>query len=70
LSSRCASSQAGLSILTGDDAEGVGRWLREHGITAALVRPDRYVLGTARNDAELDRLITAITPPTYVPSAA
>lgn len=70
LSMRLAVSQVGLEILTGDDAEGVGQWLREHGIIAALIRPDRYVRGTARNDAELNRLIAAITPPTHVPSAA
>jgi 3-(3-hydroxy-phenyl)propionate hydroxylase len=58
-----ALSQPGIKILTSDDAEGIGPWLLEHGITAALVRPDRYIRGTARNDAELDRLITAITPP-------
>jgi 3-(3-hydroxy-phenyl)propionate hydroxylase len=63
-------AQDGIKILTSDDAEGVGRWLREHGIAAALVRPDRYVRGTARNHAELDRLIAAIIPPTHVPSAA
>jgi 3-(3-hydroxy-phenyl)propionate hydroxylase len=70
LSSNPALSQAGIKILTSDDAEDIGPWLREHGITAALVRPDRYVRGTARNDAELDRLIAAISPPTQVPSAA
>ncbi|MGX4804178.1 bifunctional 3-(3-hydroxy-phenyl)propionate/3-hydroxycinnamic acid hydroxylase MhpA [Bradyrhizobium guangdongense] len=63
-------SQAGINILTSDDAEGVGSWLHEHGLIAALVRPDRYIRATARNDAELDRLIAAITPPTQVPSAA
>jgi len=68
--SRLVLSQAGVKILTSDDAEGVGDWLREHGLTAALVRPDRYIRGTARNDAELDRLVAAITPPTNVPSAA
>ncbi|MBR0974940.1 bifunctional 3-(3-hydroxy-phenyl)propionate/3-hydroxycinnamic acid hydroxylase [Bradyrhizobium japonicum] len=68
--SRLALSQAGIEILTSDDAEGVGSWLREHGIIAALVRPDRYVRGSARNGTELDRLIAAITPPTHVPSAA
>jgi 3-(3-hydroxy-phenyl)propionate hydroxylase len=70
LPSRHARSQAGIGILTGDDAERIAPWLREHGIVAALIRPDRYVLGTARNDAELDRLVAAITPPTHVPSAA
>lgn len=70
LASRLALSHAAIKILTSDDAEGIGPWLHEHGITAALVRPDRYVLGAARNDAELDRLVAAITPPTHVPSAA
>ena len=31
-------------------------WLREHQVRAALVRPDRYVLGLARTGAELDEL--------------
>ncbi|MGL3108788.1 bifunctional 3-(3-hydroxy-phenyl)propionate/3-hydroxycinnamic acid hydroxylase [Bradyrhizobium sp. BR 1432] len=70
LSSSLNPSQAGIKILSSDDAEDIGPWLREHGITAALVRPDRYVRGTARNDAELNRLVAAITPPTHVPSAA
>lgn len=68
--SRRALSRAGLDILTGDDAGGVRCWLREHGMTAALVRPDRYILGTARNETELDRLLAAIALPTPVPSAA
>lgn len=70
LSPRLPHSRAGIDVLTSEDAEGIGDWLHEHGITAALVRPDRYVLGTARDDAELDRLVAAITPPTHVPSAA
>lgn len=65
-----AHSQAGINILTGDDGEGIGPWLREHGITAALVRPDRYIRGAARNDAELDRLVATLAPSTHVPSAA
>lgn len=65
-----ALSQAGIEILTSDDAEGIGQWLREHGVIAALVRPDRYVRGTARNDSELDRLVASVIPPTHVPSAA
>ena len=65
-----ALTQAGLEILTSDDAEGIGDWLRKHGMIAALVRPDRYVRGAARNETELDQLIAAITPLTHVPSAA
>lgn len=70
LASRLAHSQAGITILTGEDAEGIGPWLREHGLIAALIRPDRYVRGTARNETELDRLVAAVAPPTHVPSAA
>jgi len=65
-----ALAQAGLKILTGDDADGVGRWLREHGIFAALVRPDRYITGAARNDIDRDRLIASVISQTPVPSAA
>ena len=35
-------------------------WLDELGADAALVRPDRYVLGAARCRAELDDLLTAV----------
>lgn len=70
LASRLPHLQAGITILTGEDAEGIGPWLREHGLIAALVRPDRYVRGTARNETELDRLVAAVAPPTHVPSAA
>ncbi|MCK1733541.1 bifunctional 3-(3-hydroxy-phenyl)propionate/3-hydroxycinnamic acid hydroxylase [Bradyrhizobium sp. 138] len=70
LSSPLALSRAGIKVLTNDDAEAIGDWLRKHGITAALVRPDRYVRGTASNGTELDQLIAAIMPPAQVPSAA
>jgi 3-(3-hydroxy-phenyl)propionate hydroxylase len=70
LSSPLALSQAGIKVLTSDDAKAVGDWLREHGIIAALVRPDRYVRGTARNQSELDRLIAVVAPSAHVPSAA
>ena len=65
-----ALADAGVAILTGDDVAGIGAWLHENGLKAALVRPDRYVRGAARNDAELDRLAAAIIHPTNVPSAA
>ncbi|WIW43700.1 bifunctional 3-(3-hydroxy-phenyl)propionate/3-hydroxycinnamic acid hydroxylase [Bradyrhizobium sp. 62B] len=70
LSSRPALVQAELKILASDDSAGIGEWLSRHGIIAALVRPDRYVRGAARNEIELDQLIGAITPLTHVPSAA
>jgi 3-(3-hydroxy-phenyl)propionate hydroxylase len=62
LSSRPAASQAGIAVLTSEDAEGIGPWLSGHGLIAALVRPDRYIRGTARNDAELGRLVAAVAP--------
>ncbi|WP_375314161.1 bifunctional 3-(3-hydroxy-phenyl)propionate/3-hydroxycinnamic acid hydroxylase [Bradyrhizobium sp. A5] len=65
---RHAVPRAGIKILAANDADGVGPWLRAHGIIAALVRPDRYVRGTARDDTDLDRLIAAITPPTQISS--
>lgn len=70
LPSRPALAQAEIEILTADDADGIGDWLREHGIIAALVGPDRYIRGTARNEIELERLAAAAIPPTPVPSAA
>ncbi|MBR0828695.1 bifunctional 3-(3-hydroxy-phenyl)propionate/3-hydroxycinnamic acid hydroxylase [Bradyrhizobium manausense] len=65
-----ALAQAGIAVLTSADAEELGRWLSEHGLKAALVRPDRYIRGAARNDAEFDQLIAAAAPSTRVPSAA
>ncbi|WBL76640.1 bifunctional 3-(3-hydroxy-phenyl)propionate/3-hydroxycinnamic acid hydroxylase [Bradyrhizobium xenonodulans] len=32
-------------------------WFARHGVIAAIVRPDHYVFGTARNPAELDGLL-------------
>lgn len=69
LPSRLALPQAGINILAGDDAEGVGDWLRGHGIIAALARPDRYIRGTARNETELERLVAAVNPATQIPPA-
>ncbi|WP_431203710.1 bifunctional 3-(3-hydroxy-phenyl)propionate/3-hydroxycinnamic acid hydroxylase [Bradyrhizobium betae] len=65
---RHAVPRAGIKILAAEDADGVGPWLRAHGLIAALVRPDRYIRGTARDDSGLDRLIAAISPPTQISS--
>ena len=70
LSSPLALSRAGIKVLSSDEAAAIAGWLRENGIIAALVRPDRYVRGTARSESELDRLIAAVAPSTHVPSAA
>ncbi len=37
--------------------DGAGDWLRQHGIRAALLRPDRYVLGVARSASEVADLL-------------
>lgn len=67
---RCALQQGDVEVLTADDAEYLRQWLRDQGIKAALVRPDRYIRGAARNDTELDQLIAAVAPSNHVPSAA
>jgi 3-(3-hydroxy-phenyl)propionate hydroxylase len=38
-------------------------WLREHGVSAVMLRPDRYIMGVARTAGDLDaltRLLPAI----------
>jgi 3-(3-hydroxy-phenyl)propionate hydroxylase len=35
-------------------------WAKSHGCTAAVVRPDRYVFGLARDVAELNRLVADV----------
>jgi 3-(3-hydroxy-phenyl)propionate hydroxylase len=37
-------------------------WLDELGAEAAMIRPDRYVLGAARDHGELENLLAAIAP--------
>jgi 3-(3-hydroxy-phenyl)propionate hydroxylase len=65
-----ALAQAGTKLLTSDDADDLGPWLREHSIKAALIRPDRYVHAAARSEADLDLLIAAICTPAHIPTAA
>ena len=67
---RTALTQAGVEMLTNTDAEDVGRWLSEHDVKAALIRPDRYVRGAVRDEADLDRLIAALCTPAHMPTAA
>jgi 3-(3-hydroxy-phenyl)propionate hydroxylase len=35
-------------------------WMSQHGCAAAVVRPDRYVFGTANDAAQLNRLVAAV----------
>ena len=67
---RTALAQAGMDVLTGEEAADVPRWLREHNVQAALIRPDRYVSGAARNGSELDLLVATASASADVPSAA
>jgi 3-(3-hydroxy-phenyl)propionate hydroxylase len=44
-----------------EETEGVlANWFDRHGVVAAIVRPDHYVFGTARNITELDGLLREI----------
>ena len=43
-------------------------YLREHGLSAILVRPDFYIFGAARDEAGIDDLLTQLAITLYVPS--
>lgn len=47
-------------VVVADDAPGQEAWLDETGAEAVLIRPDRYVLGAAHSEAELDALASAV----------
>ena len=53
---KAAASETGLRIID-DTAPSLQSWLGHCSIEAALIRPDRYVLGTARNENELLALL-------------
>ncbi|MGY8665278.1 bifunctional 3-(3-hydroxy-phenyl)propionate/3-hydroxycinnamic acid hydroxylase [Bradyrhizobium sp. UFLA05-109] len=45
-----------------EEIDGVlARWFDRHGVVAAIVRPDHYVFGTARNASEFDDLLRDIS---------
>jgi 3-(3-hydroxy-phenyl)propionate hydroxylase len=50
---------AGIALID-DPAPALQRWLLDHKVSAVLVRPDRYVLGSARDQAELPVLLDAV----------
>jgi 3-(3-hydroxy-phenyl)propionate hydroxylase len=54
---KTAADEAGLRIID-DPAPSLQSWLQEGGVEAALVRPDRYVLGTARTEDDLLALLS------------
>jgi hypothetical protein len=44
-----------------EDVEGrYGRWFAEHGVTAALERPDFAIYGTATTDRDVTTLVTQL----------
>jgi len=51
--------EPGLPVIADREVQG---WLHEHAIGAALVRPDRIILGTAKSVAQRDALLAAIRP--------
>lgn len=62
--------RAKIEVLTSEDANGLPDWLRSHDVHAVLVRPDRYVRGAARSEAELGLLVDTVCSPANVPTAA
>jgi 3-(3-hydroxy-phenyl)propionate hydroxylase len=50
------------TALVDDAAPGLQDWLSAHDVKAALVRPDRYVLGGASDHADLTSLLAVVTP--------
>jgi len=67
---RTVLTAAGVQIVQSEEAVGLETWLSEHGLKAALVRPDRYILGTARRDEDLATLLSALPISASIPSAA
>jgi 3-(3-hydroxy-phenyl)propionate hydroxylase len=49
-------SEHGVALVFADETIDLGDWLESEGITAALVRPDRYIAAVARSNAELATL--------------
>ena len=50
----------GAVVLPARDPE-VRTWFEQQGLRAVVIRPDRYILGTAQTGAELDS-ISALLP--------
>jgi len=58
-----ALAASGIKIIRTDEAEGLAAWLEASGVKAALVRPDRYVLGSAQTADDLATLVPALAMP-------
>jgi 3-(3-hydroxy-phenyl)propionate hydroxylase len=60
----------GVTVLCGEEVSGLDAWLGEHGLSAALVRPDRYILGAARKADDLAALLSTLSFAAPLSSAA
>jgi 3-(3-hydroxy-phenyl)propionate hydroxylase len=67
---RAEMAAVGVAVLHGGEAAGLEAWLSKQGLKAAIVRPDRYILGTARRNEDVLPLLSALTLTTFVSSAA
>jgi len=59
---RALCAQPGLALVADDGAE-VTAWLAELGAGAVVIRPDRYILGTAATAAELPAILGRLPAP-------
>jgi 3-(3-hydroxy-phenyl)propionate hydroxylase len=67
---RAELARLGVVILRGGEAAGLEAWLGERGLKAALVRPDRYIMGIARDGDDVAHLLSAIALTASIPNAA
>jgi 3-(3-hydroxy-phenyl)propionate hydroxylase len=63
-----AAAATGISLVDLDDWVGVQEWFDLHGATIAVVRPDRYVYGTATTVEDAERMISELSA-LYPPAA-
>jgi 3-(3-hydroxy-phenyl)propionate hydroxylase len=62
--------KAGITVIGSNEAAGLGPWLLQQGVRAVMVRPDRYVLGAARNENDFAALLAAVQSPAVPPMTA
>ena len=55
------------TTVVSEPADAIGDYLRQYGCEALIVRPDRYLLGTARDEGELRALLARL--PSNAPRA-
>lgn len=69
-SARTTMTEAGVTIVSSGEAPDLGPWLHQQDVGAVMVRPDRYVLGAARNEKDFLALLAAVPSPTVIPIPA